>query len=115
VKAFRILLIALLASCTQQPAAGLRLEGRAVQWRYSLPSGQRAQSAALELTNPVSVPGLPGPVDRIELTLSERDHVAWRKHVGRRVEVTCGEPVYAASLWGYPHASCQAVAVRAAP
>ena len=91
------------------------LRGFAANWIYTLPSGEEAQSAVLELQTHIFVQDLAAPTSHVELTLPERFHVTWQRYVGRNVEVQCEGPVYAASLWGYPHASCAVADVRAAP
>ena len=106
-----------LAGCTATPPSTndgvVVLHGTLGNWSYQTPSGDPMQSAVIELAEPIAVPGLPRPASRVELLLSERHFVSWRKFVGHSASVTCTLSV--ASLWGYPHASCSPSDIQVAP
>ncbi len=115
-KLFAMLLLAVLTACaSSRPDQSTVLRGRLASQAYTLPSGEEAQSVVLHLRQPILVAGLARPVTLVEATLPERYFVSWRNFADEAVEVRCDGPVYAASLWGQPHASCSVATMQAAP
>ena len=102
------LFVIVLASCAKPGAIELgtpiSLNGRLIIEPYNHPNG-RSESSAIELNSPIIVNSLQNPVTKVELILSEKDHVSWGPSLGKQATITCS--LTTSSLWGYPNVACQ--------
>ena len=116
-KTFLISLCFLFASCSNSNGTSLDepviLKGVASGYAYFVPNGGQAQSATIDLQDPLIVSGFQKPITRVELVLPEHEFITWRLHLGKPIVVSCS--LKESSLWGYKNVACSPDKIEVVP